>query len=64
MTCWKPSAPNDGRGAAPTDEPVTPGLLWFDLAQIAGEEPPLDVAALLDQPVGTPTRDGSDRRGG
>ncbi len=27
----------------PLDQPVTLGLLWFDLALIAGEEPPPDV---------------------
>ncbi len=35
----------------PLDQPVTLGLLWFDLALIAGEEPPPDVVALLDQPA-------------
>ncbi len=35
----------------PLDQPVTLGLLWFDLATIAGEAPPPDVAALVDEPL-------------
>ena len=29
----------------PLDQPVTLGLLWYDLATLAGEAPPPDVAA-------------------
>ena len=29
-------------------QPLTFGLLWLDLAKIAGEEPPADVLALVD----------------
>ena len=39
----------------PLDQPVTLGLLWFDLATIAGEDVPPDVAALVAAPAGTPT---------
>ena len=35
----------------PLDQPVPLGLLWFDLATIAGEAPPPDVAALVDEPL-------------
>ena len=35
----------------PLDQPVTLGLLWYDLATIAGEDPPAAVAALVDQPL-------------
>ncbi len=35
----------------PLDQPVTLGLLWFDLCALAGEEPPADVAALVDVPL-------------
>ncbi len=35
----------------PLDQPVTLGLLWYDLAQLTGEEPPPDVAALVDAPL-------------
>ncbi len=35
----------------PLDQPVTLGLLWFDLATIAGEEPPAAVVQLVDQPL-------------
>ena len=35
----------------PLDQPVPVGLLWLDLCALAGEEPPADVAALLDQPL-------------
>ncbi len=35
----------------PLDQPVPVGLLWLDLCALAGEDPPTDVAALLDQPL-------------
>ncbi len=44
----------------PLDQPVPRGLLWFDLATIAGEAPPPAVAALLDEPAGTPTAAAED----
>ena len=44
----------------PLDQPVTVGLLWYDLAIIAGEDVPPDVAALLDEPAGTPTAAAED----
>ena len=31
--------------------PLTFGLVWLDLARIAGEEPPADVLALAETPV-------------
>ncbi len=31
--------------------PLTFGLLWLDLAKIAGEEPPADVLALAETPL-------------
>ena len=31
--------------------PLTFGLLWLDLAKIAGEEPPSDVLALAETPL-------------
>ncbi len=36
---------------APLAQPLTLAAVWFDLARLAGEEPPADVAALLDQPL-------------
>ena len=32
-------------------QPLTFGLMWFDLAKIAGEPVPPDVAALAETPV-------------
>ena len=33
-------------------QPLTFGLVWYDLARLAGEEPPADVAALVEgQPM-------------
>ncbi len=32
-------------------QPLTFGLLWLDLARVAGEEPPADVLALVEVPV-------------
>ena len=37
--------------------PLTFGLLWFDLAKIAGEEPPADIAALAETPVAAAVAD-------
>ncbi len=31
--------------------PLTFGLVWLDLCRLAGEEPPADVAALLETPI-------------
>jgi hypothetical protein len=31
--------------------PLTFGLLWLDLARVAGEEPPADVLALAEMPI-------------
>ena len=31
--------------------PLSFGLLWLDLCRLAGEEPPADVAALIESPV-------------
>ena len=31
--------------------PLSFGLVWLDLARIAGEEPPADVAALAEAPI-------------
>ncbi len=36
---------------APLAQPFTLAALWSDLATIAGEDLPPDVAALLDQPL-------------
>ena len=33
---------------APLHQPFTLALVWADLCRIAGEEPPADVAALVD----------------
>ncbi len=35
----------------PLAQPFTLAALWSDLARIAGEEPPADVAALLETPI-------------
>ncbi len=35
----------------PLDQPVTLGLLWYDLAQLAGEDVPPAVAELVDRPL-------------
>ncbi len=32
-------------------QPLTLAALWYDLARLAGEEPPAAVVALLDQPL-------------
>jgi len=31
--------------------PLTFGLLWLDLARVAGEEPPADVLVLAETPI-------------
>jgi hypothetical protein len=41
----------DGDVPDPVHTPLTLGLVWADLARLAGEEPPPEVAALLDEPV-------------
>ena len=39
---------------APLAQPFTLALVWCDLARLAGEEPPADVTALLDEPAVDP----------
>ena len=36
---------------APLAQPFTLAALWHDLARLAGEDVPADVAALVDQPL-------------
>ena len=35
----------------PLAQPFTLAALWCDLCALAGEDPPADVAALVDQPL-------------
>ena len=35
----------------PLEQPCRLGLVWLDLCRLAGEEPPADVVALVDQPA-------------
>ena len=35
----------------PLAQPFTLAALWSDLARLAGEEPPADVAALAETPI-------------
>ena len=35
----------------PLNQPLTLGLVWYDLARLAGVEPPADVLAVVDTPA-------------
>ena len=43
--------PAAGGVPAPLGQPFTLAALWHDLARLAGEDVPADVAALVDQPL-------------